>query len=283
MGTSINQYQSELRTLAELMLAVSSESVSMVKRSVPEIELKLKRKDEWGIYLEFLKIMFNLVDRLSALHIPAKEQPFFMDGLGDTVTAQLKTVLEPAFGTGEDQMELVITIGAAIAESRQVYEAYRFLITEESKQKNEMFRAFGERVAELIGGPRKAHVASAATLCADAAVPAIQAILQGQTPPQAMISTTAQGQSGSPMTEGAHAQTPSTSNEIKLVSVMASTKGEEVETRWGLHPRFKQDLKPEEIQELTRLMNRVTKLLGERYAAVAFSKEWATWHQTGHA
>lgn len=283
MGTSINQYQSQLRALAELMLAVSSESVSMVKRSAPEHALKLKRKDEWGIYLEFLKIMFNLVDRLSALHIPAKEQPLFMDGLGDAVTAQLKTVLEPAFGTGEDQMEIVITIGAAIAESRQVYEAYRFLITEDNKQKNEMFRAFGERVAELIGASGKAQVASAAILCADAAVPAIQAILQGQTPPQATISTAAQGQSASPMTEGAHAHTLSSSNEIKLVSVVASTKGEEVETRWGLHPRFKQDLKPEEVQELTRLMNRVTKLLGERYAAVAFSKEWATWHQTGHA
>lgn len=283
MGTSNNQYQSQLRALAELMLAVSSESVGMVKRSAPEKALKLKRKDEWGLYLEFLKIMFNLVDRLSALHIPAKEQPLFMDGLGDTVTAQLKTVLEPALGTGEDQMEVVITIGAAIAESRQVYEAYRFLITEDSKQKNEMLRAFGERVAELIGASGKAQVASAAILCADAAVPAIQAILQAQAPPQATIGTVTQGESGSPMTKGAQARIPSSSSEIKLASVMASTKGEEVETRWGLHPRFKQDLKPEEIQELTRLMNRVTKLLGERYAAVAFSEEWATWHQTGHA
>jgi hypothetical protein len=34
---------------------------------------------------------------------------------------------------------------------------------------------------------------------------------------------------------------------------------------------------------LTKLMNRVAKILGGRYAAVAFSEEWATWHRAGHA
>lgn len=283
MGTANNSYRLQLRAIAELMLAVAGESVSMVKRNAPEQALKLKRQDEWGIYLEFLKIMFNLTDRLSALHIPAKEQPLFMDGLADAVTTQLKTVLEPAFGAGEDQMEIAIAIGGAVTESRRVYESYRFLITEESTPKNDMFRAFGERVAELIGASGNAQVASAATLCAGAAVPAIQAILEGQAPPQASTDAAARGPSGSPATEGAHPQTRASANEIKLVSVMASTKGEEVETRWGLHPRFKQDLKPEEVQELTRLMNRVTKILGERYAAVAFSDQWTTWHRTGHA
>jgi hypothetical protein len=72
-------------------------------------------------------------------------------------------------------------------------------------------------------------------------------------------------------------------SEIKLVSVMSSVVGEEVETRWGLHPRFRQDLKPDEVQQLTKLMNRVSKILGERYATVAFSDEWASWHKAGHA
>jgi hypothetical protein len=64
---------------------------------------------------------------------------------------------------------------------------------------------------------------------------------------------------------------------------MSDVSGDEIETRWGLHPRFRQDLTPEETQQLTRLMNRVAKVLGERYAAVAFSEEWNSWHKAGHA
>ena len=84
---------------------------------------------------------------------------------------------------------------------------------------------------------------------------------------------------------GTSSQTPrgATGTEIKLVSVMSSVKGEEVETRWGLHPRFRQDLTPEEAKQLTTTMNRVAKILGERYAAVAFSDQWASWHKAGHA
>ena len=93
------------------MLAVSGESVTMMKRTAPEQALKLKRPDEWGIYLEFLKVMFNLTDRLVALHIPIKDQLEFMNGLEDAVTRQLKRVLEPAFGNNADQMEIMMTIG----------------------------------------------------------------------------------------------------------------------------------------------------------------------------
>lgn len=92
------EYKERLRQLAELMLAVSGESVTMMKRTAPEQALKLKRQEEWGIYLEFLKIMFNLTDRLVALHVPLKDQLEFMNGLEDAVTQQLKRALEPAFG-----------------------------------------------------------------------------------------------------------------------------------------------------------------------------------------
>ena len=119
MSTKSHSFAQQMRTVAELMLAVSGESVSVIKRAAPEQALKLKRQDEWGIYLEFLRAMFNLTDRVSALHIPLKEQPQFMDELTDTVIDQLKKVLEPAFGAGDDQMEIVMTIGAAVAESRQ--------------------------------------------------------------------------------------------------------------------------------------------------------------------
>ncbi len=269
-------YTTQLRQLAELMLAVAGESVTLMKRTAPEQALKLKRQNEWGLYLEFLKIMFNLTDRLAALHIPIKDQTTFMNSLEDAVTQQLKHTLEPAFGDNVDQMEIVLTIGNAVAESRQTYEPYRFLITEESKIKSKMFEDFGEKVAASLGLPGNARLSSSAALCASAAVPAISAVIQGQGPAPT-------AQAGAAPADGRSGEQVLTGREIKLVSMMSSVSGEEVETRWGLHPRFREDLTPAELQQLTKLLNRVSKIIGERYAAVAFSQEWASWHKAGHA
>ena len=282
MATTKTPYSQQLRSLAELMLAVAGESVTVMKKNAPEQALKLKRQDEWGLYLEFIKVMFNLTDRLSAFHVPIKDQPEFMNGLEDAVTAQLKSVLEPAFGSGVDQTEIMLTIGGAVAESRQLYERYRFSVTEDSKTKNEMFDAFGARVADALGVAGNPQITSAATLCATAVIPALTAILKGDAPPSA--SGASPKPAGSVAAEASPA-TPKgqTGNEIKLISVMSNVTGEEVETRWGLHPRFRQDLTAEEVQQLTKLMNRVAKVLGERYATVAFSDEWSSWHKAGHA
>src|SRR5215510_15153597 len=171
------------RSLAELMLAVAGESVTVMKKNAPGQAMKLKRQDEWGLYLEFLKVMFNLTDRLSVFHIPLKDQPEFMGGLEDAVTTQLRTILEPAFGSGVDQNDIIMTISGVVAESRKLYEQYRFSITEESKTKNEMFDAFGGRVADALGVADNPQITSAAMLCATATVPAITAILKGEPPP----------------------------------------------------------------------------------------------------
>lgn len=286
VGTSKNPYSEQLRGIAELILAVAGESVTVMKRNAPERALKLKRHDEWEIYLEFLKVMFNLTDRLSILFLPIKEQPQFMDSLEDAVTLQLKNVLEPAFGTGADQTEIMLTVGAAVAESRQAYERYRFLVTESNPAKDEMLKDFGGRVAEAMGIAGNAQVSSAATLCASAVIPAIKAILAGDAPPTTAgaASPSIAAASDAPTAAAAlpESQGP-TGTEIKLVSVMSTITGEEVETRWGLHPRFRQDLPPDDAQQLTKLMNRVAKILGERYASVAFSDEWTSWHKAGHA
>ncbi len=276
-------YGAQQRSLAELMLAVAGESVTVMKKNAPEQALKLKRQDEWSLYLEFLKVMFNLTDRISAFHIPIKDQPEFMNGLEDAVTTQLKTVLEPAFGPNVDQSEIMMTIGGAVAESRQLYEHYRFSITEDSKAKNEMFDAFGGRVAEALGISGHPQITSAATICASAAVPAITAILQGDAPPSSAGTATQPSSAPAMQTDAPSESKNPTGNEIKLISVMSTATGEEVETRWGLHPRFRQDLTQEEAQQLTKLMNRVAKILGERYASVAFSDEWTSWHKAGHA
>lgn len=287
MTTANQEHHTQLRQLAELILAVAGESVSVMKRSAPERALKLKRQDEWAIYLEFLKVMFNLTDRLSVLYLPIKTQPQFMDSLEDAVTVQLKNVLEPAFGSEADQMEIMLTVGAAVAESRQTYERYRFLVTEDNPAKDEMLKAFGGRVADTMGVAGNAQVSSAATLCASAVVPAIKAILAGDPPPVTAVE--AAPPVATPLSSAPPRLTPepgpqgSTGTEITLVSVMSTVAGEEVETRWGLHPRFRQDLPPEDIQRIAKLMNRVAKILGERYASVAFSDEWTSWHKAGHA
>lgn len=281
-----NEHHEQLRAVAGLMIAVAGESVSMVKRNAPDKALKLKRQTEWEIYLEFLKIFFNLADRFAALHIPVSDHADFMDRLVDEVISQLKAVLQPAFGTNSDQMEIVMTVAGAVGESRRRYEHYKFMVTESSKAKDDMLKEFGERIADMIGAAGNVQVASAATLCASAVLPAMTAIFTGQKPQESASLSAEQaapaGAAAADAASGTSAGRP-TGNEIKLVSVMSSVSGEEVETRWGLHPRFKRDLKSEELQELTKLMNRVAKILGERYAAVAFSQEWASWHVSGHA
>ena len=282
MATSKSPYSGLLRDLGGLMVAVAGESVTMVKRSAPEQALKLKKTDEWKLYLEFLKVMFNVADRLSAFYVPIHEQPPFMETLEDTVTHRLRTVLEPALSPDSDEMEIVYTIGRAVAESRERYERFRFLITEESKAKEELFKTFSERVAELMGAPGNGMVVSAAALCASSVVPAMKALFEDAT----AGAGSAQQRASSAVLDRQPAEQAigrGTGNEIKLISVMSSVKGEEVETRWGLHPRFRQDLRPEEAQELTQRMNRVTQILGERYAKVAFSADWKSWHVSGHA
>jgi len=128
MASAKTEYQQRLRTLAELMLAVSGESVTVMKKTSPDRALKLKRQDEWGIYLEFVKILFNLTDRLSLLHLPLKEQPQFMNHLEDAVTLQLKNVLEPALGYGSDQIEIIVTLVWALFEIRGGYYRYRLIL-----------------------------------------------------------------------------------------------------------------------------------------------------------
>ena len=280
MSTANMSYSEQQRSLADLMLAVAGESVTVGKKHDPEQALKRKRQEEGKVYLEFRKVTVNLADRLSAFHIPVKDQPDFMSGLEETVTARLRAVLEPAFGSGVDQNEIMMTISGVVAESRKLYESYRFSITEDSKTKTEMFDSFGGRIADALGVADNPQITSAALLCATAMIPAITAILKGEPPP--LAGTSSQLSESAASTVGP-AQRGQTGNEIKLISVMSDVSGDEIETRWGLHPRFRQDLTAGEIQQLTKLMNRVAKVLGERYAAVAFSEEWNSWHKAGHA
>ena len=52
-----------------------------------------------------------------------------------------------------------------------------------------MLNDFGGRVAEAMGIAGDAQLCSAAMLCASAVIPAIKAILDGETPPVAAVGT----------------------------------------------------------------------------------------------
>lgn len=174
MSATQDPHAGLLRDLASLMVAIAGESVTMVKRSAPDQALKLKKTQEWDVYLEFLKVLFNLADRLSVHYLPIKEQPLFMDSLEDTVTQHLRSALAPALGADSDGMEVAITVGKAVANSRERYDRFKFLVTEESPTKHEFLKLLAERVAQAIGAAGNGMVVSAATLCVSSAIAAMK-------------------------------------------------------------------------------------------------------------
>ncbi len=304
MVASKPQYYAQIRELAILVMAVAGESVTMVKRVAPEKALSLKRRREWEIYLEFLKMLLNVADRMTAMFVPVQEHHLFMDSLVDEIIQQLKATLGPALGQNSDEMELILAIETAVSDSRQTYEPFRFVVTEESKGKEDWYKLFGDRLERLMDLQQSGMVTSTATLCISSVIPAMKALFEGISPqplaasPSGGPAPTTAGQKAPASPAAApdpgrsatgHRKAAAESkgggigNEIKLLSVVATVEGEEIETRWGLHPRFRQDLKPQQVQEVTRLMNRITQIMGTRYAEVAFSDEWATWRQSGHA
>ena len=108
MATDIKkEYGKILSDLANTMLSVARESVTLIKRSDQTIATKLTREKEWAIYLEFLKIMFNLADRASAFYIPIHQQPLFMDSLEDHVSNRLITLLAPSMSSAEIDLSLI--------------------------------------------------------------------------------------------------------------------------------------------------------------------------------
>ncbi len=264
MKHSIQEHEPILKDLSNTILDVCRESVTLLKRSDPAATSTLSQKQEWEIYLEFLKVLFNLVDRISAFHVSIQQQPEFMNSLEDHVSERLKTLLAPSLSSAQiDEQEIVVAIGRAVAESRETYEPYKFVHSEDSKERNAFFQQVGERIAGRAGAANNQAIMSATTLCISAVIPALTALFEGKTPgaessPETQSQAT--GQSSSPSTD------PSGTRVIKLISVVASISGEEFETRWGLLPQFRQDLRPDQVEALTDYMNRVARIVGDRFA-----------------
>lgn len=54
--------------------------------------------------------------------------------------------------------------------------------------------------------------------------------------------------------------------DVELLRVLVSRKGTQVEAQWAIHPQLKQDLLPNEWQEVTDLMAKATDIVGDRFS-----------------
>ena len=59
-----------------------------------------------------------------------------------------------------------------------------------------------------------------------------------------------------------------TSWDVELLRVLVSRKGSQVEAQWAIHPQLKLDLLPQEWQEVTDLMAKVSAIVGNRFSQV---------------
>ena len=70
---------------------------------------------------------------------------------------------------------------------------------------------------------------------------------------------------GNPLQDaGAESRT----KDVELLRVLVSRKGTHVDAQWSIHPQLKQDLLPQEWQEVTDLMAKVTGIVGTRFSQV---------------
>ena len=54
--------------------------------------------------------------------------------------------------------------------------------------------------------------------------------------------------------------------DVELLRVLVSRKGTQVEAQWAIHPQLKQDLLPNEWQEVMDLMAKATDIVGDRFS-----------------
>ena len=71
--------------------------------------------------------------------------------------------------------------------------------------------------------------------------------------------------------QGKQANPPTTGKapvETEILNVNIEREGKEVSAKWGLHPRLKDELTPEEWKELTEVMGKVTNIVGKRFTEI---------------
>ncbi len=164
-------------TLGELMLAISRESMTLLKRQAPNAQT-LERTQEWEGFVEFLKVLFNLVDRVATLYIPVSEYLQFLDAVEDAVIDQMNNAFRKQSGGAYDETPLKVSIAAAFETAQNFYQPHRFMITDEGPDRDRYLTAFGEAVANVLGLKGNKMIVTTASMCAGSSIAAIKALLE---------------------------------------------------------------------------------------------------------
>jgi len=172
------EYQRKAWVMGELMLAIAKESMTLIKRNDPSTASKVSRKKEWEGFIEFLKVLFNLADRVGAFHVPVSEYLQFMDAVEDAVIDQMNNAFRQQAGPGYDEMPVKISISAAFDLGQKLYQPYQFMVLEEGKERDRYFQKFGEAVGAALGVSGNNTIATTATMCASSSIAAMKSLLE---------------------------------------------------------------------------------------------------------
>ena len=172
------EFQRKAWVMGELMLMIARESMALLKRNTPDVASKLTRKQEWEAFLEFLKILFNLADRVGAFYVPVSEYLQFLDAVEDAVIDQMNNEFRQQAGPEYDEIPVKVSIAAAFDEAQKCYQPFQFLVTEEGAERDRYFKKFGEAVSTAIGAQRHNTIVTAATMCASSSIAAMKALME---------------------------------------------------------------------------------------------------------
>ncbi len=172
------EYQRKAWIMGELMLVIAKESMTLIKRNDPAIASKVSRKQEWEAFIEFLKVLFNLADRVGAFHIPVGEYLQFLDAVEDAVIDQMNNAFRQQAGPGYDETPVKVSISAALDLGQKLYQPYQFMVLEEGKERDRFFQKFGEAVATALGVRGNNTIATTATLCASSSIAAMKSLME---------------------------------------------------------------------------------------------------------
>jgi hypothetical protein len=172
------EFQRKAWVLGELMLMIARESMALLKRNTPDIASTMTRKQEWEAFLEFLKVLFNLTDRVGAFYVPVSEYLQFLDAVEDAVIDQMNNAFRQQAGPGYDEIPVKVCIAAAFDDAQKLYQPHQFLVTEEGAERDRFFKKFGEAVSTAMGARGHNALVTAATMCASSSIAAMKALME---------------------------------------------------------------------------------------------------------
>jgi hypothetical protein len=172
------EYQRKAWVLGELMLMIARESMTLIKRNNPSLAAKVSRKQEWEGFIEFLKILFNLADRVGAFYVPVSEYLQFLDALEDAVVAQMNNAFRQQAGPAYDDTPVKLSLSSAFDLGQKLYQPYQFMVLEEGKERDRYFQKFSEAITTALGVRGNNTIATTATMCASSSIAAMKSLME---------------------------------------------------------------------------------------------------------